>query len=199
MFEVRHIAAVVLLPRIAAPGAATPRAPDSCTITPADKARNATLSFAAFDQQDSEPTSARALADRSCFAAAAEASEDYLARAVFDSERARTSVIFHMAQYLAMAGRADAAAAAIVGARRIDQAASTGFDWNSYVTGTWAFLRRDRALLTAMQARLAASTLMPDRTNARVLGGLAACFDRPYRDAYTPQCNAAGSPAKSVR
>ncbi len=172
---------------------------ESCRITTADKARNAALSYVAFDQSGSLPSTARALADRGCHAAAAEAGEDYLARATFNSERARTSVIFHMAQSLAMAGKVDTAAAVVVGARRTDQVLSTGFDWNSYVTGTWAFLRRNRAVLAENHARLAASITVPDRTNARVLGGLLACFDQPYLAAYTPRCNALGTPPASVR
>lgn len=66
------------------------------------------------------------------------------------------------------------------------------------VTGTWAFLRRDRAVLAANHARLSASTTVPDRTNARVLGGLLACFDQPYLEAYAPRCNALAAAPVSV-
>lgn len=159
-----------------------------CAISSEDKARNALLSFAEFDQTGTTLSTARALADRGCFAQAAEAGEDYLARVQLTSEREQTSVVFHIAQNLAMAGEADRAASTVVAAKRVTRPAQGDFDWNSYVVGTWAFLKRDRATLTEHYDRLNAGTSHGDRINARVLRGLLECFDRRYVTAYRPGC-----------
>lgn len=81
-----------------------------------------------------------------------------------------------------------------------------------YHDATLAFLKQDRAAFDAARQRLLAlpepeeftrararyAATYPDLPplrwplNADVVDGLAACFDRPYREAYT--CDAAGTP-----
>ncbi len=159
-----------------------------CTLTPQKKLANARLSFGEFDQSIDNPGTAASLSARGCHAAAAEVGQDYLARRDDLPERLRTSVLVHVARNLARAGRTDEAATAALGAVRDDGGSDPAFDWNAYVLGTWAFLKRDRALLEAKLVRLRSLHGHANVTNARVLDGLARCFTKPYAEAATPAC-----------
>jgi len=168
-----------------------PEVGKACEFLPEHKQANATLSFGDFDQSTAYPHSAAGLSARGCHMEAAEAGQDYLARRTDLSERLRTSVLFHVGRNLAIAGRSDVAAVAALSAVRDDGGSDPAFDWNAYVTGTWAFLTRNRDLLDAKRARLRALEGHANLTNARVLDGLARCFDKPYAEAATPSCQAA--------
>lgn len=189
-------AILVLIIAAAAPGArsyaqapsTTPPQAITCGLTETDKAANAKLSVSAFDYVATTPATARALGERGCFAAAAEAGEDYLIRGNIDSERGHSNVLFHIAQNLALSGDERAAARLVAAARRPSQMADASFDWNTYVRGTWAFLRRDRALLQSAFDTLKGQPGDGNQTNARVLGGLLHCFEQPYASAYSFRC-----------
>jgi hypothetical protein len=155
-----------------------------------EKNDNAKLSVAEFDYTPTTPSTARALGNRGCHAAAAEAGQDYLVRAVIDNERDRSNVIFHIGQNLAMSGDERAAALIVAAAKRTGQKIGSAFDWNSYVTGTWAYLRRDRGLLLTSFEALRAQQGEGNQTNAKVLGGLLHCYGQPYSSAYSKQCQA---------
>ena len=170
-------------------------APIDCTLTEADKAANARLSVPDFDYVASSPVTPRGLSSRGCYAAAARAGIDYLARAKIDSERHQSSVIFHIAQNLAMSGSETSAALVVAAAKRPSQAAGAPFDWNTYVVGTWAFLSRNRELLQLSYDALLAQAGEGNQTNAKVLGGLLHCYGQPYAKAYSPECAIAGSRA----
>ncbi|MBN2971603.1 hypothetical protein JW805_06185 [Roseomonas aeriglobus] len=182
------VAAAVALFGCAHSVAPTQRETRSCALTLPQKLANASLSFGDFDQSNDHPATAASLSARGCHAAAAEAGQDYLARRNDLPERLRTSVLFHVARNLAMAGRNDEAATAALGAVRDDGGSDPAFDWNAYVLGTWAFLKRDRALLEAKLVRLRSLQGHANVTNARVLDGLARCFSKPYAEAATPAC-----------
>lgn len=162
----------------------------SCAFAEDQKLANARLSIGDVDQSTDNPNSVASLSSRGCHAAAAEAGQDYLARRSDVTERWRTSLLFHVARNLALAGRADEAAVAALGAARDQGGSDAAFDWNAYVVGTWAFLKRDRALLDASLARLRSLRGHANTTNATVLAGLARCFTKPYSQAATPACQA---------
>lgn len=184
------IAAVLLAASSQTPPQVTQNASQGCQLGDSDLIANRRLSFEAFDQVGELPSTARALGERDCYAEAARASEDYLLHGPETTSRQREILAFHMGQYLATAGQEREAARVIATARtQNDPPQPDGFDWNTYVVGTWAFLTRDRALLEASHARLAAAPGERNAYNARALAGLVRCFGRPYREAYgRPGC-----------
>lgn len=175
------MALLALLLSLSAPVLAGTAATDklACSLTKADKAANAQLSFDAFDQQGATSTTGRALAERGCYLKAAEAWEDYLVRGPSRTAGQQGSLLFHLGQMLASAGDERGAARAIAGARQ--PTAIGEFNWNAYVEGTWAFLTKD--LLEAARSRLAAASGPGNRMNASMLGALERCFEKTYAQA----------------
>ena len=159
-------------------------AENTCTLTAANKATNAMLSYEDFDQAGTLPSSARALDRAGCDAAAAEANEDYLLHREGLLGWQRINVLFHEGQSLAKAGDERGAARLIAAARNLTQKPDDPFDWNTYVEGTWAFLVKDRPRLEAAYEKLSRPGSEENAINARALGGLLKCFTRPYKEAY---------------
>jgi hypothetical protein len=189
------IAALLLPAALAAQGAGpgAPAAPDrtGCHLTAEDLAANARLSFEDFDQAGVTPATARKLGERGCYSEAARASEHYLIHGPVLDDYQRNVVRWHLGQYLASSGNEEAAAKVIASTRRPADPARPDFDWNSYVTGTWAFLVRDRALLQESWEKLRTEPTRENGMNARVLARLLKCFDQSYREAYEgPACGA---------
>lgn len=169
--------------------AASAETTQSCRLTEADLAANAKLSFDDFDQRGTTPATARKLGERECYAEAARASEHYLLFGPDLEPKQRNVVVWHLGQYLASAGDEKTAAKVLAGTRRqINPVPEDGFDWNTYVVGTWAFLTKDRALLQDASKKLSAAPGERNGINARVLRGLERCFDRTYREAYGGAC-----------
>jgi hypothetical protein len=174
----------------------TPSAPPSaqgieanCSLSPADKEANRVLSFAEFDQQGATPVTARQLGNRNCNAEAASATEDYLLFGPTVTEYERNVLTWHMAQFLGLDGREAEAARLIASSRRGPSEEPDGFDWNTYVIGTWAFLVKDRPALDQASATLAAAPGVRNSMNGRVLRRLQKCFTLSYREAYqSPDC-----------
>ena len=159
-----------------------------CRLTAADKAANARLSYDDFDQKGTLPSSWRALSNAGCDLMAAEAAEDYMLHHALLRESERGNLLFHEAQSLALAGEERQAAKLVAATRYLKQKPDDGFDWNTYVEGTWAFLVKDRARLAAAAAKLSAQKSEDNAMNARVLRGLEKCFTRPYKEAYGSAC-----------
>jgi hypothetical protein len=160
----------------------------ACTLTAADKAANALLSYDDFDQKGSLPSSWRALSNARCDLLAAEAAEDYMLHHEGLTQGLRLNLLFHEGQSLAMAGEERIAAKLVAAAKDLEQKPDDPFDWNTYVEGSWAFLVKNRPALDAAAARLSAAKGKENAINARVLRGLQACFAHPYREAYGPAC-----------
>lgn len=101
------------------------------------------------------------------------------------------NVHWHLAQVLALQGdREGAAKEALLSIEPDDQRAGLGFDWNSYALATVAYLRQDRAAFDEQieAHRRSTTAAASNATNHRVLQGLAICFDKPYREAYSASC-----------
>ena len=155
-----------------------------CIVTAADLAANRQLDYESFDQSGTLASTARKLSDAGCYAQAVTVGMDYLAHGPTLTDYQRNNVRWHLAQNLGMAGRDAEAAIVMSGARRgVDPTRST-FDWDAYVTGSYAFLVKDRATLDAMANRLAGSAQIGNRMNGRILRRFQKCFAEPYRIAY---------------
>lgn len=193
------LALLLSLPGCAVPAAVTTGSAEApvaarCTLSKTDVAANSKLSFADFDQLGSTEATARRLGERKCYAEAARATEHYLVHGPILDDYQRNVVRWHLGQYLASAGDERAAAHIMASTRRVPDPARPDFDWNSYVTGTWAFLVKDRALLAKSAATLAAAPDRENGMNARILRRLTTCFDRSYREAYEAEACAPADP-----
>jgi hypothetical protein len=167
------------------------KAPANCVLTQTDKIKNRALSWVDFDQGALVPTNWHSLEERGCHLVAAEAAADYLANGPMpESERWHTTTRFHMAQSLALGGR-HLEASKIAATARCHVPVGN-MDWNSYLSGTYAFLAGDKTQLVTTQKRLAASSSSSDFTNNGVLIGLTHCFNQPYKIAYDLKCRLDG-------
>jgi hypothetical protein len=155
-----------------------------CKLTAEDKAANAHLSFDDFDQKGALPSTWRALMNRDCPGRAAEAADDYLVNGPPLTPDEKSDVLFHEAQALAIMGDNAQASRLVAAAIMPDRGGRGDLDWTAYLTGTWAFLVNNRSALDEAAAKLAAEPGESNRTNANVLRGLQACFDKSYDDAY---------------
>lgn len=160
----------------------------ACQITAADKASNAQMSFEDFDQKGVSPSTWRQLSDRGCYAAAVEAAEAYLVRARFTKASEQRDVMFHIAQSLGMVGKYDEAALMVAGSKTPVSSPAGDLDWNTYLNGTWAFFKRDKAMLAEARQTLVSEQGHGNQINGAVLTGLLRCFDKPYRAAYQAAC-----------
>lgn len=163
-----------------------PRA--ACQITAADKTSNAQMTFEDFDQKGVSRSTWRQLSDRGCYTAAIEAAEDYLIRAHFPKASEQRDVMFHIAQSLGMAGKYDEAALMVAGSKTPVSSPGEDLDWNAYLDGTWAFFKRDKAMLSKARETLLSEQGHGNQINGSVLTGLLRCFDKPYRAAYQSAC-----------
>ncbi len=160
----------------------------ACHLTAADKAANAQLSLDDFDQKGISPATWRQLSTRGCHALAVEAGADYLAHAHFRNASEQRLVMFHIGQSLGMAGDYDAAALMVAGSKTPMSESSGELAWNTYVDGTWAFFKRDKASLAQARDAVVAQPGKGNQINGGVLTGLLACFDKPYVVAYSSAC-----------
>jgi hypothetical protein len=183
----------ILLLTLASLSAAGAQAADTtatCEITSADKASNAQMSFDDFDQKGVSAATWRQLSNRGCDAAAVEAAEDYLTHARFTKASEQHDVVFHLAQSLGMAGKYEEAALMVASAKSPVPTPGADLDWNTYLDGTWAFFKRDRATLAQARQTLVSEPGRGNQINGSVLTGLFRCFDKPYRIAYQAACRA---------
>lgn len=173
------IAALILQ---SAPGVAGPD--PVCPLTEADRVANRTLGFSDFDQGGSDrPSTGWNLAIAGCHTEAALADEDYLLNGPVLSDYERAVVRWHMALEIAADGREAEAATLVATAVYDAEPTPDAFEWNAYVRGVWGFLRKDRPVLETALATLRAAPGGRNAMNARALGRLSKCFDRPYAEA----------------
>jgi hypothetical protein len=97
--------------------ASVPSSPQ-CKLSADDRVANRKLTVKDFDQQGTLPSTARALAERKCFAEAVEANIDYLLHGPDLADHERNVVRFHTGQYLASSGKESEAALVIATTRR---------------------------------------------------------------------------------
>lgn len=157
----------------------------SCAPTKEQLIANRSLTFQEFDQTGVTPFTPRKLGERGCNLAAFAATEDYLMYGPEADHYQRSVMTWHMAQFLALAGREREAATLAALSRRPEEPSVDQFDWNTYVLGTRAFLLRDRPLLDEAVATLSAAPGVRNQMNSAVLRRFQTCFDKSYFDAYT--------------
>jgi hypothetical protein len=185
---------IALLLAAAQPAQPAPLAPD-CAY---DLEAMLALDRNAFDQDLDGGW--RVLAEKDgCEPAAAE-----LIREWRHQKRDHNSILYwHEGQMRATAGQTEAAIALFELTYKAPEA-DTDFGWNHYVSGTIAFLTRDRDALRRAIEQLQTipepeenSFTLPDGTafkmnwppNLNVLMGFERCWNRPYREAYGAQCS----------
>lgn len=162
------------------------KVPDAnCDLSDQDKVANAELTFNEIDQKGTTPSTWRQLSNRHCEVQAIEAAEDYLVHGKSASDPQRRDILFHIAQSLAMNGQNAEAALLVAGAKDGNHSKSAEFDWNTYLDGTWAFLKGNKTELKAMHEQLSAEPGDGNEFNAAALNGLLNCFDKPYAVATT--------------
>ncbi|MBS0272822.1 MAG: hypothetical protein JSR55_00130 [Proteobacteria bacterium] len=155
-----------------------------CHLTPDEKIANAKLSFDDFDQKGTTSSTWRGLMKADCPGRAAEAADDYLVNGPMLTPDQKSDVLFHEAQALAIMGDNAQASRLVSAAIPPDRGMHGDLDWTTYLTGTWAFLVKDRATLDAASSKMAAEPGDSNRIDAAVLRGLQACFDKDYDTAY---------------
>jgi hypothetical protein len=155
-------------------------------LTDNDRIQNLTLSFRDFDQSGTLPSTARKLSERECYAQAALAGQDYLAKKEGLVAREINILTWHLAQNRASSGAEQEAAWLMLAARRppADLPEADGVDWNTYALGSWAFLVKDKVTLDAAVARVSAQPGARNQMNHRALRGLQNCYGQSYRATY---------------
>ena len=177
------IALLAALSLGAAPAVQSPTMAD-CSLSEADLAANRTLTFEQFDQYRSTLRStAWNLSMAGCHAASAEADQDYLIHGPVLTDRQYVVVRWHMALSLAQAGRELEAIPLAAASIAPVEPSEDQFDWNTYVRGVWGFLTKRREVLETALTTLKTAPGGRNGINARALGRLSNCFDRPYREA----------------
>lgn len=172
-----------------------PGATDDPATCPAVEAATAAREWADFEFSTETPGGPMWLASRGCYARAAEAARDYLARGPLLTVRQQAITRLHRGRNLAFAGQEAAAAQAVASARRSDQTSDAPLDWNAYVEGLYGFLVKDRDLLDSRLAALSARPGQGDAVNAANLARLSLCFERSYMEAQTAtECAVAPAP-----
>ena len=164
---------------------------DICEFTQADKDMNALLSFEDFDQNFEKQKNWRGLSNAGCMQQALEASQDYAVRGPVLEPYHQRIMLFHYGQTLAIMGR-EAEAAPFISFSREPKGSrppENKLNWNDYVTGTWAFLSHDRALLITMRDNVLQSPGQGNQINGNVLAKLEKCFGQPYTIAYSTSSN----------
>jgi len=182
--------------------------PSSCSF---DKQAMLALAPDSFDQDLSNGGGGwRAVAARpGCELAAADLIRDY--RQAHPGSPGLLS--WHEGQLRAFAGNYEMAIPLMEASRQPPDSDPAG--WNPYVDATVAFLRHDASALAAARKQLKAVPASPDLPpvhdghielptadgqkirmrwppNVDVVEGLAACFDKPYVEAYGPACRGPG-------
>ena len=178
---------ISLLAALALQTAANPAAPAAtpdCSLSNADLEANRALPFEEFDQYRSTLRStAWNLSMVGCHAASAEADQDYLIHGPILTDRQYVVVRWHMALSLARAGREAEAIPLAAASIAPVEPSEDQFDWNTYVRGVWGFLTKRQEVLEASLTTLKAAPGGRNAINARALGRLSKCFDRPYAEA----------------
>ena len=162
----------------------------ACALTEADKAANAELSWEDFDQRGTLPSTWRKLDEAGCRQQAIEALLDYTIKGPVADPYQQRIMLFHLGQSLAFSGD-ERRAASYIGLSREPKGSrppENTLNWNDYVTGTWAFLVKDRSLLIRSRDAVIASPGNGNKRNGLILAGLETCFDKPYSSAYSPSC-----------
>ena len=155
-----------------------------CSLSDADLIANRALTFEQFDQyQSTLRSTAWNLSMAGCHSASAEADQDYLVHGPILTDRQYVVVRWHMALSLAQAGRESEAIPLAAASIAPVEPSEDQFDWNTYVRGVWGFLTKRREVLETALTTLKAAPGGRNAINARALGRLSKCFDRPYREA----------------
>lgn len=150
---------------------------DSCTVPASELARQASLPYAAFDEDESQ-YGWRRLSGNGCVDSAVAELQAY---AISNADRLgpadKMETYFHAGQALAFAGREAESVAWFERAL----AAEVSPEWTAYVSATVAFLKHDGEALRA--ARQSYAAVAPGSVRLQFIDGMIACPTRPYMEA----------------
>jgi hypothetical protein len=151
------------------------------------------LSFLQFDQDQAGGW--RELQSKGCDLAAAMLIDSYIVDAPEELKLIHLEdLYFRAGQLYAWAGLKKVAARRFLRSLNLHERGDEDLAWNPYVLATVAFLQGDREGLAHQRQLLAsAKATHENKINLGVVDGLARCFDKPYRDAYSAGCR---EPAK---
>jgi hypothetical protein len=161
-----------------------------CVVTDAMRAEALTLSWWDFDQNAGSAAGMRKLSVAGCFREAAKLQEYYIANRKGLTPKEMLNSHFHIGQNYANASMPNRALRNFRLSVDPNQPASRGFDWNTYVLGVIAFFERDRETLLQKMSVLRASADPGDQINGRALARMNRCFDKAYKEVWTPACEA---------
>lgn len=103
----------------------------------------------------------------------------------------REDLYFHAGQLYAMVGLRKLAVRRFFRSLNLHEATDVDLAWNTYVFATIAFLQGDRDEFAHQRLLLAsAKPTRENKINLGVVDGLAKCFEKPYREAYSTTCRA---------
>jgi hypothetical protein len=97
----------------------------------------------------------------------------------------RSILYFHAGQDYAMGDAYIPAISRFQNSFNKDEAENPEFHWNAYVSATIAFLKKDRAALTAARAKFPDTPTEGDATNVKIVDRFLRCFESTYLDAYS--------------
>ncbi len=97
-------------------------------------------------------------------------------------------IYWHAGQVYAMADLNDLGIARFEKSYNPAEKSDEKSKWNAYVRGTIAFLKHDRSILQAARDEMYSADPSDENINRKVLDSLLRCFNKPYRDAYDPDC-----------
>lgn len=152
--------------------------PQSCDVPTAERQRQLTLSYEAFDSVP-EPYGWRALNASGCTDAAVALLESYRqANETRLSSEERREIPFHIGQAFAFGGRDQTAAPYFNQADSPDAPE----EWRAYVAAHVAFFQHARPALEQARARYAAAS-KAGSMRLKIIDGFLACLDKSYVEA----------------
>lgn len=160
----------------------------NCQITATQLADYLKLDFKSFDQ--TLPDGGwRGLANRGCELEATKLVEIYHLHHFDILEAWQSRILYwHAGQVYAMQGLTELAIARFEKSFDPLEKADAPLKWNSYVRGSIAFLKRDKDGLIKARDHLRAGNGSKPDPNLKILEAFVRCFQKPYKEAYNPDC-----------
>lgn len=159
---------------------------DPCAISDETKSASLEMDFQTFDQDMNESPWRKLVQDHGCYRSAAELIAYYIKnKKLLDRHNIR-NLRFHSGQLLALAGETESALEDFEKSYWPDQPPSSPLDWNTYVSGTTAFLKRDQRAFDEALEKLTENQDAEgnmDAMNTAVLNRLKACWKSDYHSA----------------
>ena len=156
---------------------------DECDVTDQMKSESLRMDYQTFDQSLTESPWRQLVTTNDCFESAAELIMYYIKNSDLPHEYMARNLQFHAGQLLAMSNNTILAIEALEKSYWANQPLKAPLDWNTYVAGTIAYLKKDWQGFEATLAKLTQNRQMEgsrDAGNLDVLKRLQACWSKNY-------------------